>query len=48
MPSKDTKILQFNKYRKSDKVPFIIFANLECLLKKIDGCKNNPENSFTT
>ena len=48
MPSKDTKILRFNKYRKSDKVPFIIFANLECLLKKIDGCKNNPENSFTT
>ena len=48
MPSKDTKILEFNKYQKSDKAPFIIYAGLECLTEKTDGCKNNPENSFTT
>ena len=45
--SEDTKILEFNQYQKSDKAPFIIYADLECLIEKIDGCKNNPENSFT-
>ena len=48
MPSKDTKILEVNEYQKSDKAPFIIYVYLECLRGKIDGCKNNPENSFAT
>ena len=46
--SEDSKILEFNQYRKSDKAPFIIFADLESLKEKTDGCKNNPENSFPT
>ena len=46
--SGDTKILESNQYQKSDKAPFIIYAVLECLTEKIDGCKNNPENSWTT
>ena len=48
MTSKDTKILEFNQYQKSDKPPFIIYAQLEFIIEKIDGCKNNPENSSTT
>ena len=48
MSSTDTKILEFNQYQESDKLPFFIFADLECLLEKIDGSKNNPENSSTT
>ena len=48
MPSEDTKILEFNQYQKSDKVLFVIYADLECLIEKIDGCENNPEKSFTT
>ena len=28
MPSEDTKILEFNQYQKSDKAPFIIYADL--------------------
>ena len=48
MPSKGTKILELNQYQKSDKVPFVIYADLECLIEKIDACKNNPKNSFTT
>ena len=48
MPSEDTKILQFNQYQKSDKAPFAIYADLECLIEEIDGCKNNPEKSYTT
>ena len=47
MPSEDTKILEFNQYRKSAKAPFIIYADLECTIEKIDGCKSNPGNSFT-
>ena len=48
MPSEDTKILEFNQYQKSDKAPFIIYADLECIIEKIDECKNNPEHSSTT
>ena len=48
MPSEDTKILEFDQYQKSDKAPFIVYADLECIIEKIDGCKNNPDNSSTT
>ena len=33
---------------KSDKTPYIIYADLESLIKKIDGCENDPENSSAT
>ena len=39
MSSEDTKILEFNQYQKPDKAPFIIYADLECTIQKIDGCK---------
>ena len=48
MPFDDIKILDFNQYQKSDKASFIIYTDLECLIEKTDGCKNNPENSFST
>ena len=48
MPSEDTKILEFNQCQKSDKGAFIIYADLDCIIEKIDGCKNSPEKSFTT
>ena len=48
MPSEDTKILEFNQYQKSDKAPYITYAELACLIEKIDGCKNNPENKSKT
>ena len=44
VPSEDNKILEFDQYQKFDKAPFIIYADLECI---IDGCKNIPENSST-
>ena len=47
MPSVDTKLLEFDQYQKSDKEPFITDADLECIIEKIDECKNNPENSST-
>ena len=45
MSSKDTKILEFSQNQKSDKAPFIIYTELECIIEKIDGWRNNPENS---
>ena len=29
-------------------MPYIIYADIESLIRKIDGCANNPENSSTT
>ena len=48
MPFEDTKILEFNQYQKSHKAPFIIYADRECIIEKIEGCKNNPEHLSTT
>ena len=47
MPSDNTNMLEFRQYPKSDKWPFIIYADLECIIEMIDVCKNNPENSVT-
>ena len=41
-------ILEFNQYMKSYKMPYNIYTDNESLIKKIDGCANNPENSSTT
>ena len=48
MPFEDTKILKFNRCQNSDKAPSFIYADLECIIENIDGCKNNPENPSTT
>ena len=47
MSLEDTKILEFNQYQNSGKETFTIYADLECIKEKIDGCKNNPGNSST-
>ena len=38
MPFEDTEILEFNQYQKSDAAPFIIYADVECIIEMIDGC----------
>ena len=48
MQSENNNELEFNKYMKSDKMPCIIYADMDFLIKKIDGCANNPENSSAT
>ena len=48
MPSPNNNIIKYNQGDKSLKLPFIIYADLECLLKKIDTCQNNPDLSSTT
>ena len=48
MPDKDNNILKYNHGEKSMKSPFMIYANMDSLLKKISTCHNNPEESSTT
>ena len=48
MPNKDNNLIKYNQGDKSLKLSFIIYADLECLLKKIDTCQNNPDLSSTT
>ena len=48
MPSPNNNIIKYNQVEKSLELPFIIYADLECLLKKIDTCYNNPDLSSTT
>ena len=48
MPKEDDKILKHNHGEKSMKVLFIIYADLESLLTKIDTCCNNSNESSTT
>ena len=38
-------ILELYQNQNSDKVWFIIYADLECFIEKIDSCKNNAKNS---
>ena len=43
MPSEDAKILEFIQYQRSNKPPFIIYTDVECIIAKTDRCKNNSE-----
>ena len=48
MPSEKNNVSEFNQYMKSEKIPYIIYADIESLIKIIGGCANDPENSSTT
>ena len=48
MPTKDNNIIKYNQGEKSIKLPFIVYADLECLLEKMSTCYNTSEESSTT
>ena len=48
MPTEDNNIIKYNQGEKSIKMPFTIYADLECLLEKMSTCKNNLNKSSTT
>ena len=48
MPTKDNNIIRYNHGEKSIELPFVVYADLECLLEKMSTCYNNPEESSTT
>ena len=35
MPPQDTKILELNQYQESDEAPFLIYADIECLIETL-------------
>ena len=48
MPTKDNNTIKYNQGEKSMKLPFTIYADLECLLEKMSTCQNNSNESSTT
>ena len=48
MPTKDNNTIKYNQGEKYIKLPFVVYADLECLLEKMSTCYNNPEKSSTT
>ena len=43
MLSEKDNILEINQKMKSDKIPYIIYADIESLIKRIEECANNQE-----
>ena len=49
MPTKNkNNIIKYNHGEKSMKLPFVIYADLECLLEKMSTCIYSPNESTTT
>ena len=48
MPEEDNNILKYNHGEKSMNVPFIIYADLEPLLEKMNTYHNDPKKSSAT
>ena len=46
MPEKGS-ILKFKNFPHSERVPFIIYADTEALIKEIHNCDPNPQSSYT-
>ena len=47
IPTRDNNTLKYNHGVKSLKVPWVIYADFECLLIKQQLCQSNPEKSYT-
>ena len=39
MSSEDSKILEFNQFKKSGKTPFIIYTDLDCVIERLMDVK---------
>ena len=48
MPTKNNNTIKYSHGEKSMKLPFVIYADLECLLEKMSTCINNPNESSST
>ena len=47
MPSLNNNLIKYNQGEKPLKIPFVIYADLEWILKKISTCYNYPDLSST-
>ena len=48
MPIECNNTIKYNHGEKSIKIPFTIYADLECLLEKMSTFQNDPNKSSTT
>ena len=48
MLEEHNEISKYNEGEKSMRAPFVIYADLESLLEKMNTCHNNPEKLLTT
>ena len=47
LPLEGENIIKFTQFGKMQKLPFCIYADFECINKKIQGSESNPNNAFT-
>ena len=45
VPSEKDNISEFNQNKETDTLPYIIYADIESVIKKIDGSANNTKKS---
>ena len=46
MPKENTHV-EFKNFNRSMRVPFVIYADFECITRKVDTCPPDPTNSYT-
>jgi len=39
--------MAFKNHHKQMKSPYVVYADFECILRKMHGCEPSPEASFT-
>ena len=47
LPEKDNNILRFENSYKQQAVPFVIYADFEAIIEKVQGCQPNNDSSYT-
>ncbi|GFW42907.1 uncharacterized protein TNCV_734401 [Trichonephila clavipes] len=47
MPTQEEKWLEFSNHKFKLPVPYVIYADLECILEKISSCEQDPKISST-
>ena len=47
MPKEGENKMKFQNYNKQMKAPYVVYADFECLVKKIATCEPNNKHSFT-
>ncbi|XP_049947119.1 uncharacterized protein LOC126455272 [Schistocerca serialis cubense] len=47
MPSKETKTIQFQNYCNKEKVPFVVYGDIECMLQPLTTCSQSSERSHS-
>ena len=46
MPKKGDNILKFNNFHKQQPVPFVIYADMKAITKKVHGCRPSNKKSY--